>query len=162
HALYATWAPDESPWSPWSKPVLFAHLPEQLELLRPPPEPVAAALYLPHERRCALVLDLPGASAVTAGLGLAALGYRPVPLFNSCPPSDADAFKMIGAAVDARAILEAIVAGSAELAALALPADAPPAFLLDSRRSAPGLSIQPRMFDNRSVVFAADFPSANF
>jgi hypothetical protein len=48
------------------------------------------------------------------------------------------------------------------LAALDLPSDAPPVFLLDARRSAPGVSITERMFDNRSVVFGADFPSATF
>jgi hypothetical protein len=69
---------------------------------------------------------------------------------------------MIGTTVDARAVLDALVRGATDLAALKLPDDAPPAFLLDSQRRAPGVFITERMFDNRSVVFPSDFPSGAF
>ena len=60
-------------------------------------------------------------------------------------------------------IIEAIVAGAPHLAARPMPPEAPPAFLLDSRRR--GLSgataLLPGTFDNRAVSLPADFPSAN-
>jgi hypothetical protein len=41
-----------------------------------------------------------------------------------------------------------------------LPADATPAFLIDSDRQATHNAALPGAFDNRSVVFVTDFPSA--
>ena len=81
--IYSIWAPDESLWSRWAKPVLFAHLdssqidgteaPGKVDWCPPPAENVA------------LVLDLPGAEGVLAGVALARCGYRPVPLYNAVP-----------------------------------------------------------------------------
>src|SRR4051794_4793341 len=83
--LFDAWAPAGGPWSDWAKPVLFAHWPRPLP---PAPEPVAADLsWVPAPaERVALVIDLPGAASVHVGLELAARGYRPVALFNACPP----------------------------------------------------------------------------
>jgi len=39
--------------------------------------------------------------------------------------------------------------------------DAPPAFLLDARRSGEGITPRPGQFDNRSVSSPSDFPSAS-
>src|SRR4051812_15946581 len=101
--LFACWAPARARWSPWVKPVLFAHaqraaekfvLPE-LEL-RPESVLIPAATV---ERQTAdhpyraprvpgdvgVVVDLPGIASVGAGLALATLGFRPVPLFNAVP-----------------------------------------------------------------------------
>jgi hypothetical protein len=162
HVIYAAWAPAGSPWSRWAKPAVFAHIPADLELRHPPVVAAGVSMYpAAHDRR-ALVIDLPGTQAVATGLGLARCGYRPVPLFNACPPAPEDVARMIGTAVDTRAVLEALVTSSPELAGLGLPASAPPAFLLDAQRQAPGVFVGERMFDNRSVVFPADFPSATF
>jgi hypothetical protein len=40
--------------------------------------------------------------------------------------------------------------------------DAPPAFLLDSRRMSPAQPVRPGMFDNRWKVFPQDFPAGHF
>lgn len=162
HEIYAAWAPAESPWSPWVKTAVFAHIPDEMELLRPPASPVSGDAIVAGGEPRALVVDLPGPQSVATGLALAARGYRPVPLFNSCPPTSEDERQMSAAAVDARAILEALVTGAAEFGPRSLPVEAPPVFLVDSRRDAPGVVIAPRVFDNRAVVFAADFPSAQF
>jgi hypothetical protein len=111
-----------------------------------------------HER-AALVLDLPGDEGVWLGLALAELGYRPVPLYNACPRPLEESWNPF-CAVDVESILRALVVAAPPLEALKLAPDAPPAFLLDSRRRdgqpAPG------QFDNRSVSLPTDFPSANF
>jgi hypothetical protein len=161
HAIFAAWAPLHSPWSRWAKPAVFAHIPAELEIPATTETTVEVSAYPESRHRCAVVIDLPGPQAVATGLALARIGYRPVPLFNSCPPSPDDAVQMI-AAVDARAVLVALVGAAPELATLSLPVDAPPVFLLDSLRSAPGVGVGVRMFDNRSAVFASDFPSAEF
>jgi hypothetical protein len=155
--MFSTWAPAAAIWSPWAKPVLFAHLKELPDRLV---EPLLSDLSIvwapPADGKSAAVLDLPGALAVTYGLTLAQAGYRPVPLYNAAPgPAGL-------AVVKAWEIVRAVAEGSKVLAGLSLPADAPPAFLLDAnRRFGEGVAA-PGRFDNRSISFPTDFPSANF
>jgi hypothetical protein len=151
---FAIWAPEGVPWSAWAKPVLFASagtLPTDNQLLIP--ELFAPGLTeIPGN--AAFVLDLPGARAVTAGLAVAARGFRPVPLFNGTEgPS---------AVVAVKDLVAALGAGSLRLKEMAIQRDAPPAFLLDSDRK--GLFTNPPegSYDNRWVVLPQDLPSATF
>jgi hypothetical protein len=59
-------------------------------------------------------------------------------------------------------ILRAICATTTELAALALSAQAPPAFLLDGNRSGLGIPYGTGWFDNRSFITSSDFPTADY
>jgi hypothetical protein len=113
------------------------------------------------------VLDLPGEQGVWMGAALAARGYRPVPLYNALPlPFGAPMQNPVSgrsvAAVDALPILSALRQGAEQLAGLVIPLEAPPAFLLDANRQGPGYRLLPDQFDNRSLCFTTDFPSANF
>lgn len=154
-ALYQLWAPPESPWSPWVKPVLLAHL-------GPADEPSIALRSVdvpwapPADGRTAIVCDLRGASGVQTGVALAERGYRPVLLYNALP---APAPTPQAAVVNVRLIITALEFLSPTLAALTLPHSAPPVFLLDADRRA-GSPAQGQ-FDNRSLSFPTDFPSAN-
>jgi len=104
--------------------------------------------------RTALVVDLPGKDSVAFGLALAARGIRPVPLFNALPGGQAGL-------VDVESIQDALIAGVDALNAAALTPDAAPAFLLDAlRRARPTRIPLHRFFDNRSLSFSTDFPSA--
>jgi hypothetical protein len=97
---------------------------------------------------------MPGARSVEIGLGLARAGYRPVPMFNTAyHPS---------AIVPVEPILRRLQEGEAEIRSLVIPADAPPAFLLDAKRLDPSAPPAPGKFDNRWAVFPQDFPSASF
>ena len=150
--VYALWAPDESPWSAWAKPVLFTALGRvtpSAELLLP-----QALAWAPSaSARVAVVVDLPGAEAVCMGLALAQQGYRPVPLFNGCL-----AAAML---VDVAPVAAALLAGVAVLRELPLSSAAPPAFLLDSRRRENAQTARPGEFDNRWAVVPQDLPSGN-
>jgi hypothetical protein len=162
--VLAVWAPDGFPWSPWVKPVLFAHL-ELAQSLN-----IAAScapLFPQASENAALVLDLPGIEGISTGIDLAKRGYRPVPLYNALPlPHHAEAVNPIPdspvAALDMVPIISAIQAGAEILARLQLPVNAPPAFLLDANRRGVGRKITPGHFDNRSIAFVTDFPSAEF
>jgi hypothetical protein len=166
-AIFEAWAPSGRAWSDWVKPVLFAHLPRR----RPEVGAVGEQdiSWAPGaEQRCAIVVELPGVESVAMGLALAKVGYRPVPLFNACPPPEADGLFLpiqdkprALALVDVESILAALVQGAEGLQSLDLPADAPPVFLLDALRKSPRRSVDAGLFDNRSVVFVTDFPSAN-
>jgi hypothetical protein len=155
--LFDAWAPAGGPWSDWAKPVLFAHWPRPLPADPEPPPPDLSWVPPPAER-AAMVIDLPGAPGVHLGLALAAAGYRPVPLYNAVPPpAEGDAGASV---VVVEPILAALVHGADRLRASPPSADAPPAFLLDADRQVARRDLAPGAFDNRSVVFATDVPSA--
>jgi hypothetical protein len=169
---FQAWAPDAGIWSAWAKPVLFAHLDGAVELAAAAPAdelPAAgpAIAALPEaDGRSVVVVDLPGVQSVSAGLLLARLGYRPVPLFNAVPPPAPQPpdSPRAAAVVDVASIMAALVAGAEGLATLHLPVDAPPAFLLDANRRTGGATVvrlEPGEFDNRSVSLTTDFPSGN-
>ncbi|HYE19640.1 MAG TPA: hypothetical protein VEA69_14405 [Tepidisphaeraceae bacterium] len=160
--LFEMWAPAESVWSDWAKPVLFAHATEDRfeqagaedtgsagNAVRDPQGAPGRA-----DGRTALVLDLPGEAGARTAPELARDGYRPVPLYNGAP-GEAEV-------VTVTAILRALVELGPAMreAARRLAADAPPAFLLDARRRGPAGEVDAGAFDNRSISLPTDFPSA--
>jgi len=153
--LYEIWAPPGAIWTPWAKAVVFAqYQPEPIEIV--PPLGFEAA-WLHHSRHTAIVVDLPGAYGVEVGIRLARHGYRPVPLYNAVP--------RIGLSpelVDVRSIIRSLADRASELVELKLPFDARPAFLLDANRRGMAGRADPGQFDNRSICFPTDFPSAAF
>src|SRR5205085_551024 len=76
--IFTVWAPPLGPWSPWVKPVLFASLPETVEMpLAAGAVPVDiswAAAAGAGAQRSALLLDLPGDHAVRIAVALAQAG----------------------------------------------------------------------------------------
>jgi len=108
---------------------------------------------VPYDRRTMIIVDMPGIQSVSEAFSYALLGWRPVPLYNGV----ASRGKML---VDAAEIADGLRMGTDRLSKLSIPPDAPPVFMLDSRRmhgsKAPGL------FDNRWCVFPQDMPSASY
>lgn len=191
--VWDIWAPPDGRWTPWVKPVLFAHLTRlPVNLLPSPPEARPVERVAPPDT--AYVLDLPGAKGLMAWGKLALRGFRPVPLYNAAPgprgtvhafaarpdPGDGEPpLSVLGgpppgsagptgapvyevSLVDVWSVLDALQEKTRYLEALRLPPDAPPAFLLDSLRRIGQGPVIPRRFDNRSISFPTDFPSANF
>lgn len=161
------WAPAASPWSPWVKPVLFAYLPDIAptrleEVTASAPDRTAWAPAA--DGTSTLVIDLPGVRSVELAEALTQNGYRPVPLFNAVPGPMADPIdRIVQPLVDVNSIAKALQAASTRLveALRALPAEAPPVFVLDGDRRI-GRTPEPGAFDNRSVSLPTDFPSAAF
>jgi hypothetical protein len=149
---YEIWAPFDAIWSKWAKPGIFvcksyaAPLPVNLSDL---PD-----LYTWHSGLgdTAVIVNLPGVESIKYGLALAQQGYRPVPLFNSIDGP--------GAVFDVRTIKYALSDGAEKLHMMNISLNAPPAFLLDSKRMEG--RAREGDFDNRWVVFPQDFPSAIF
>ena len=149
---YKAWAPDGVLWSQWAKPVLFANMQSKCD----------GGLNVPElgwikrvDFSTAVIVDLPYVAGVLEGLALARLGFRPVPLYNGvCGPSD------MKEVVTAAGIVDALSRSAAELSAMDIRRDAPPAFMLDWTRMA-GLGTEPRTYDNRWSVFPQDMPSAS-
>jgi hypothetical protein len=180
--IFAVWAPDHSPWSLWAKPVLFAHMtaaPQERQAAMQqtaslPPVPVWLP---PASEKVALVIDCPGLQTVEIAMGAAGAGYRPVPLFNALPgplrspetePNTTELSVLRPpptydtALVDVWPIIYSLIAFTPVIEQLNIPSEAPPAFMLDAPRRSGFGPLVPRRFDNRSVSFPTDFPSANF
>lgn len=151
--MFEAWAPADSPWSAWAKPVLFAHAPEDGRGAVVVEELSAGALG--YAREAAVVVDLPGRQSALMGLALAQAGYQPVPLYNSAPGP--------GALVDMELIARLLPDIAEKLKSRPPKPDAPPAFLLNSDRiqNGPGV-LAPARYDNRWRVVPQDMPSAEF
>ena len=147
--LYLIWAPPDSPWSAWAKPVLFAHA----DVAGQSEAAADVSAVPPADGTTAVVVDLPGATGVATAVVLAGRGYRPVPLYNAVPGGAA-------AAVAVEPIRAALSAAAADLRSASPVADAPPAFVLDAGRRFSQVAVGPGVFDNRSVSLPTDFPSA--
>lgn len=146
---FAAWAPDGVVWSQWAKPIAFVN-PEGGIDVEPIDQSKLPSIRGALDPTSTVIVDLPGADAVYVGLSLATRGFRPVPLFNGTSgPSPV---------IDVMPITRALANGAERLKLSTLAVDAPPAFLLDSRRI--GTS-QPRpgSYDNRWVALPQDFPS---
>jgi hypothetical protein len=160
--VFEAWAPAGGTWSNWVKPAPFAHLPRDLPPEPDMPPPDVSWVPAPGEG-VALVVDLPGATSVHFGMALAGIGYQPVPLFNAIPPPvepGQPAPPADVSVVPVEPILSALVRGADWMRAHPPAADAPPAFLIDADRQSARRDLSPGAFDNRSVVFVTDFPSA--
>lgn len=150
---YAAWAPDDVEWARWAKPVLFTQL-GAIPDAEPSSLPAWNAIEgLPDAGGgVAVVVELGGEESLLAGLALAARGFRPVPLYNGTTGPKP--------AVDVGVIARWLQPGAEYLSKAGLRPEAPPAFLLDARRSAGAAG--PGEYDNRWVVMPQDFPSAAF
>lgn len=150
--IYEVWAPDDRAWSQWVKPVLFTYCAAGIPFA---PQPVEwPKLDAPNDRNTALVIDLPRERSVEYGIAAAHDGYWPVPLFNCA--FGPNAVLPVGTLIDR------LTLGSQELQRITVPIDAPPAFLIDSKRMNPEGALLPGNFDNRYIMLPQDFPSAGF
>jgi len=185
-SIFDAWAPPSAIWSRWAKPVMFSQMDSIATGENVVPElPVNVSWAVDSDRATAVVVDLPGAQGITVAMSLAAIGYRPVPLYNACPaPAGDTALVVVGP------IMIALAAAASSLQSFGLPDEAPPAFLLEARRNSAAVTpppdvvdeksaslppflmdakgdtavvaSSPRTFDNRSISLPTDFPSANF
>jgi hypothetical protein len=163
-AIFDMWAPKSNVWSPWVKPVLFACMTSE------PESPTKQSINLDWVKKgdlsTAYVLDLPGAKGIWTGLDLVELGYRPVPLYNALPgpigyfysPSDEGP---IVSQVNMKEIMASLWHGSLKIKEGKFASNAPPVFILDWNRRSGTEDVESGDFDNRSISFPTDFPSAN-
>jgi len=175
--VFEIWAPESSPWSPWVAPVIFASLEVPTRNDVPLADWPETGWVSPAEAT-AVVIDLPGADSVRFGMGLAERDFRPVPLYNASPAPPAapvaipdESFSVLQerttlpydpSVVGMKGLLEELARATLILKTLAIPPEAPPAFLLDARRLRGERAPMEGLFDNRWMVFPQDFPSARF
>ena len=113
--------------------------------VRPPQRRSATTGRAPVRRSPPSSSIYPVRKARRPGWRVARRGFRPVRRSTRRLAAE-------GATVPMFDVLRALVAGADELLGQVLQADAPPAFLVDSRRAGEGFEVRRGMFDNRSVL----------
>jgi hypothetical protein len=155
--VFKIWAQDGVLWTEWAKPVLFAGMVHPGSYpLKIPDINWADMSVSTAGKDTALIVDLPDEKGVEESLALAQFGYRPVPLYNGVAGTYGT-----GIAVSVRDLVRALYTGAGILQTILIKKDAPPVFMLDSRRMS-GVSKYPGKYDNRWCIFPQDMPSATF
>jgi hypothetical protein len=166
--VFETWAPAASRWSAWVKPVLFAVMRPQHAEMDPPSHRKSNLSWAQLDDRTTIyVLDLPGAEGVSVGLDFAERGIRPIPVYNALPApiqqsASTLASTQLDAIVDVEPIIIGLWRGAVFLKEKNLSPAALPAFLVDSNRNKSTPAGVAKYFDNRSISFPSDFPSAEY
>jgi len=164
--LYRIWAPDNSIWSKWVSPALFAQIEcSEGSTASNPTLPSQIWPAISTLSQAAAVIDLPGADAIRFGIALAKHGYRPVPIINPSPGPSLLPFSHPSASntsLSVNALANEICAATHVLQNLNLPSTSLPVFILDSKRLTGDREISKEIYDNRWMVFPEDFPSARF
>ena len=149
--LYKIWAPTDAKWSAWAKPAMFARPSNRITMNSYFYKQEIKEITYQHDTM--IIVDLNGEQSVKAGIYLAELGYRPVPLFNRTKGP----YNNI---VNVEKLEEALYWGAQELINIYIRTDANPAFLLDKRRMKE-YKVN-GAYDNRWSIFPQDMPSADY
>jgi len=156
--LYQTWAPATGQWTSFAKPALFVHADAFSTFGSVRVAEIPADVSQLKNQETAIIVDLPGIESVQKGLGLAKVGFRPVPLYNGIHEAKIGG---LGSVIDNGPIIDALSAGADVLKGISITSDAPPAFLLDRQRMKPG-TYSSSWYDNRWSVDFEDFPAASY
>ena len=153
---YETWAPPDSKWSAWVRPVPFIMAGKEEAVICTCHLEIPDIFYLNELKDdTAIILDLPSYEAILEGIVLAQLGFCPVPLYNGTYET-----KGAMALVDNHMLSPALIWSAEKLKGIKIETDAPPVFLLDSNRL--GRKFKPEIFDNGWDICEQDMPSGDY
>ncbi len=155
--VYKIWAPTGKKWVDWVRPVPFVEMEAYEKGYHIPAVTIPKISYVDETwRDAAIIVDMPGAESVWEGLGLAQIGFRPIPIYNGTVEQEGSR-----ATVDNESASFALFQGAEELVKMELADDAPPAFLTDSNRME-RYKMDISVFDNSWDVYHQDLPSAEY
>lgn len=154
---FKIWAPAGARWVDWVRPVPFAAMDTSRSINQTAAFPVPGPAYIDKAPEdIAIVVDMPGADGVREGIALAGTGFRPIPLYNGTNEQEG-AMPL----VENHTIESALLGGACELEKIKIPANAPPAFLLDSNRTH-RYKMSASVFDNSWDIYDQDMPPADY
>ena len=154
--IYKIYVPDGTKWTKWVRPVPFVAIDTYNR------KPISnwldrKVMFINnYEKDTAIFIDLPGKESIELGIGLAYIGYRPIPLFNGTN-------EQIGsqATIDTYLIESCLINGYEKLKSITLENNANPAFLLDSLRTNRYRS-KVSIFDNSWDLYKQDIPTVKY
>lgn len=154
--IYKIYAPNGAKWIDWVRPVSFVAIDTYNR------KPIVdwldrKAMFLKkYQQDTAIFIDLPGKESIELGIGLAHMGYRPIPVFNGTDEQQGSQ-----ATTNTYLIESCLINGSQKLKNIKLKNDANPAFLLDSYRTN-RYRAKESIFDNSWDLYKQDIPSAEY
>ena len=154
--IYKIYAPNGAKWIDWVRPVPFVAIDTYNR------KPIAnfldrKAMFLKkYQQDTAIFIDLPGKESIELGIGLAHMGYRPIPVFNGTDEQQGSQ-----ATTNTYLIESYLMNGSQKLKNIELKNDANPVFLLDSHRTN-RYRAKESIFDNSWDLYKQDIPSAEY
>lgn len=154
--IYKIYAPNGAKWIDWVRPVPFVAIDTYNR------KPIAnfldrEAMFLKkYQQDTAIFIDLPGKESIELGIGLAHIGYRPIPVFNGTDEQQGSQ-----ATTNTYLIESYLINGSQKLKNIELKNDANPVFLLDSHRTN-RYRAKESIFDNSWDLYKQDIPSAEY
>lgn len=154
--IYKIYAPDNTKWTQWVRPVAFVAIDTYNR--KPAFNFIGRKILFldQYEKDTAIFIDLLGSESIELGISLANMGYRPIPLFNGTD-------EQVGsqATTDSYLVERSLINGSMKLKNILLSNDANPAFLLDSSRTN-RYRVSESMFDNSWDLYKQDIPTSKY
>ena len=155
--IYRLWAPFESKWTNWVRPVPFIGIDEFKEIYEFIDYTLPSIRYLDEVLKdTAIIIDIQGVNSIKEGIVLTKIGYRPIPIFNGTNPT------LGSISTTNNSIIEPLLVwGAMQLKEIKLDVDAPPVFLLDSNRLNRYKSNR-SVFDNSWDIYPQDIPTYKY
>lgn len=154
--VYKIYAPNGAKWVEWVRPVPFVAIDTYHR--KPIVDWVERKIMFlqQYQKDTAIIVDLPGKESIELGIGLAHIGYRPIPLFNGTDEQPGSQ-----ATTNTYWVESCLINASQKLKNIPLQHNANPAFLLDSYRTN-RYRAKESIFDNSWDIYKQDVPSAEY
>ena len=154
--IYKIYAPNGAKWIDWVRPVPFVAIDTYNRKTIANFLDREAMFLKKYQQDTAIFIDLPGKESIELGIGLAHIGYRPIPVFNGTDEQQGSQ-----ATTNTYLIESYLINGSQKLKNIELKNDANPTFLLDSHRTN-RYRAKESIFDNSWDLYKQDIPSAEY
>ena len=154
--IYKIYAPNGAKWIDWVRPVPFVAI-DTYDRKAIADWVDRKVMFLKnYQKDTAIFIDLPGKESIELSMGLAHIGYRPIPIFNGTDEQPGSQ-----ATTNTYLIESCLINGSEKLKNIKLENDANPAFLLDSYRTNQ-YRAKESVFDNSWDLYKQDIPSPEY
>ena len=155
--IFKIWAPVGAKWIDWVRPVPFIEINDYTKTNEFCDFRISNIDYIKEfSVDTAIIVDLPSYNSIKEGLGLAKLGFRPIPIYNGTNEQEGTISNVTNHAIEL-----GLIWGASELNKIKISNDAPPAFLLDSNRMH-RYKMDISIFDNSWDIYPQDIPSAEY
>ena len=154
--IYKIYAPNGAKWIDWVRPVPFVAIDTYNRKAIVDWVDRKAMFLKNYQKDTAIFIDLPGKESIELSIGLAHIGYRPIPIFNGTDEQPGSQ-----ATTNTYLIESCLINGSEKLKNIKLENDANPAFLLDSYRTN-RYRAKESVFDNTWDLYKQDIPSPEY
>ena len=154
--IYKIYAPNGAKWIDWVRPVPFVAIDTYDRKAIADWVDRKAMFLKSYQKDTAIFIDLPGKESIELSIGLAYIGYRPIPIFNGTDEQPGSQ-----ATTNTYLIESCLINGSEKLKNIKLENDANPAFLLDSYRTN-RYRAKESVFDNSWDLYKQDIPSPEY